>query len=125
MDSVMGELADIDFPDRRFQLWEYRVSHGGLLIRSPRGPNEAANVDLVFDGVEFISCPRLMRGLRLDSADANDMRRVRDATGREIGPRDEVFVLVSQGSRHLVVASSLRTDWHSRDIFDSPFSGTG
>ena len=111
---------NLDFPDRRFQLWEYRVSHGGLLIRSPKGPDEVVNVDLVFDGVEFISCPRLMRGLRLDAPGADDIRRVQNA-GREIGPADKVFVLVSRGFRHLVVASSLRMNEHDGDIFDSPF----
>ena len=32
-----------DFPDRRFQLWEYRVSHGSLLIPSPKNPEAARN----------------------------------------------------------------------------------
>ncbi|MGW2092866.1 hypothetical protein [Promicromonospora sukumoe] len=117
-------LMNFDFPDRRFQLWEYRVSHGGLLVRSPKGSaGSNTNVDLVFDGVEFISCPRSMPGIRLAPADADDVQRVRDASGRELGSSDEVFVLVSQGSRHLVVASSVRMDEHSRDIFDSPLIG--
>lgn len=111
---------NLDFPDRHFQLWEYRVSHGGLLIRSPKSSGEVVNVDLVFAGVVFISCPRSMPGLRLDTASADDVRRVQNA-GREIGPADEVFVLVSQGFRHLVVASSLRLNEHDGDIFDSPF----
>jgi hypothetical protein len=111
--------VNLDFPDRRFQLWEYRVSHGGLLIRSPKGPNEVVNVDLVFDGVEFISCPRMMPGIRLDTAGADDILHVQNA-GHEIGPADEVFVLVSRGFRHLVVASSLRMNEHDGDIFDSP-----
>ena len=53
------------FPDRRFQLWEYRVSHGSLLLRSPRGPEISHNVDIVFVGVEFLCAPRLFRGLEL------------------------------------------------------------
>lgn len=35
------------FPDRRFQLWEYWVGHGALLIRSPKGPRAETNVDFV------------------------------------------------------------------------------
>jgi hypothetical protein len=42
--------------------------------------------------------------------------------GREIGTAETVFVLVSNGVRHLVVASSLRVSMHSGDIFDSPFT---
>jgi hypothetical protein len=48
------------YPDRRFQLWEYRVSHGSLLIRSPKGPDAEMNIDLVFSGVEFVACPRTL-----------------------------------------------------------------
>jgi hypothetical protein len=44
----------VSYLSRRFQLWEYRVSHGSLLVRSPKGPDATTNVDLVFDGVEYI-----------------------------------------------------------------------
>lgn len=33
----------VSYPDRRFQMWEHRVSHGSLLVRSPRGPEAERN----------------------------------------------------------------------------------
>lgn len=108
------------YPDRRFQLWEYRVSHGGLLIRSPRGPSASNNIDLLFDGVELVCCPRMLRGLELVQAEAGDVDRASASLGEMEAP-DQVFVLVSEGVRHLVVASSLRVSEHEGDIFDSPF----
>ena len=108
------------FPNRRFQIWEYRVSHGSLLIRSPKGPDAATNVDLVFAGVEYISCPRMMRGLELVSARSVDAQRA----AHEAGPllaTDEVFVLLSAGVRYLVVATSCHVSENTDDIFDSPF----
>jgi hypothetical protein len=113
-------MTTVAYPDRRFQLWEYRVSHGGLLIRSPKGPSASLNVDMLFYGVEFVSCPRLMRGIELVEATLEDLRRVADEIGA-VGHEDRVFVLSSEGVRHLVVASSLRVTEHDGEIFGSPF----
>lgn len=46
---------------RRFQLWEYRVSHGSLLIRSPRCPQERTNIDVIFDGAKYRLSPDAAR----------------------------------------------------------------
>lgn len=108
------------YPDRRFQLWEYRVSHGSLLIRSPKGPEVATNVDLIFDGVEYVSCPRMLRGIELVSPSLEDLHQVPPDV-RPVQPPDRLFVLASSGVRHLVVASSCRVEEHEGDIFDSPF----
>ncbi|HUY45680.1 MAG TPA: hypothetical protein VMV92_08140 [Streptosporangiaceae bacterium] len=108
------------YPERRFQLWEYRVSHGSLLIRSPKGPDAGTNIDLEFSGVEYVACPRLMRGLELAQASSGDLRRVRDA-GVALEDPDKVFVLLSGEGRHLVVASSCLVSENTGDIFDSPF----
>lgn len=113
-------MTHVLYPDRRFQLWEYRVSHGGLLIRSPRGTSATNNIDLIFDGVELVCCARMMRGLEVVQADAGDVHRAVALLG-EVEASDQVFVLVSEGVRHVVVASSLRVSEHEGDIFDSPF----
>lgn len=44
--------------DRTFQLWDYKVSDGFLLVRSPKDATYGLNIDLVFIDVEYISCPR-------------------------------------------------------------------
>ena len=46
------------FENSEFQLWEFKVSHGSLLIRSPKGPETPKNIDLVQGGPgEFHSFP--------------------------------------------------------------------
>lgn len=107
------------YPDRRFQLWEYRVSHGALLIRSPKGLDAEMNIDFVFTGVEYIACPRMLRGVALASATPEDMRRVAEEFGPVVAP-DQVFVLLSAGTRHLVVAASCHVSENMDDIFYSP-----
>jgi hypothetical protein len=110
----------ISFPDRHFQLWEYRVSHGSLLVRSPRGPRIPNNIDIIFAGVEFLSMPRHLRGLELDQGhEDEDIRRVSDEFG-DVEP-SQVYVLISAGRRHVLVAAGLEVRQHGGDIFDSPF----
>lgn len=106
--------------NRVFQLWEYRVSHGGLLIRSPKGPQESSNIDVVFDGVEYIDCPRMLSGLLLTEGDAQVVRERVPALG-EIRLPDRLFLLVSGGARYFVVASSCRVEESQADIFETPF----
>ena len=105
------------YPDRRFQVWEYRVSHGSLLVRSPKGSHAEKNVDLVFVGVDYMALPRLMRGVSIDLGTADDHTLLR----AEMGDDDQIFVLESDGHRHPVVAKACRVSENDGDIFDSPF----
>jgi hypothetical protein len=110
----------VAYLNRRFQVWEYRVSHGMLLIRSPKGLDAETNVDIVFSGTSYISCPRLIRGLELIPVKPEDVERVR--AGFELAaPPSEVFVLLSEARRHLVIAASCRVSENMNDIFDIPF----
>lgn len=107
------------YPDRNFQLWEYRVSHGSLLIRSPKGPEAESNVDLVFVGVDYLAVPHSIKGVAVDRGTAEDVAAVAAAFGEV--PLDRVFALLSQGRRHPIVAVACRVSENDADIFDSPF----
>ena len=50
---------------RRFQLWEYRVSHGQMLLRSVPPGEDATNVDVLFWGVSRIDLPTRFDGLKI------------------------------------------------------------
>lgn len=88
-----------DYPERRFQLWEYRVSHGSLLIRSPRGVGFSQNVDFVFVGVEYLAVPRVFRGLALVARNRRDRMDVTAAIGSFESER--LHVLASAGRQAL------------------------
>lgn len=66
-----------EYPDRRFQVWFYTVSHATLLIRSPGLANESPNVDVAFYGVAFMSLSAQMHGLAVAriEADQHELRR--------------------------------------------------
>lgn len=48
---------------RRFQMWEYSVSHGQLLLRSTKGRGESSRVDVLFSSVEGV---KLLTSVDLD-----------------------------------------------------------
>ena len=95
------------------------MTHGSLLVRSPRGPHADKNIDIVFVGVEFLSSPGYMNGLDLDHGAQGDSARAAAEFGN-VDPKN-VYVLVSAGRRHLVVAAAYEIREHEGDIFESPF----
>jgi|SRR5215472_4807764 len=109
------------FTDRAFQLWEYRVSHGSLLIRSPKGPGVTRNIDLICMGVEYLAAPRHLRGLQLVEATAEEIRDLSGLLGKTLHPSN-VRVISSQSRRYPIVAAGFEVSENDGDIFDSPFT---
>lgn len=112
--------------DRTFKVWEYQVSHGQLLIRSPKSPATDAsperltNVDLVCLGVEYMAVPRAFRGLEIQSPRSDELRDLEAVLGKPLQEND-VRILVSAGRRFPIVAASFDISENEWDIFESPF----
>lgn len=119
-------MLELRAEDRQFQVWEYQVSHGQLLIRIPkspateRAPERTTNVDIAFLGVECMSVPRVLRGVALDQATPEEAREIDALLGKAPG-RGEIVVLASAGRRFFVVAHSFAVSENDWDIFESPF----
>jgi hypothetical protein len=111
--------------ERTFKVWEYQVSHGQLLIRSPKSPatggepERVTNVDVVCVGVKYMAVPRVMKGLELAGPTDMEVTGVASVLGGAVRP-DEVMVLLSQERRYVVVASSISVAENDWDIFESP-----
>jgi hypothetical protein len=112
--------------DRIFKVWEYQVSHGQLLIRSPKSPatgespERLTNIDLVCLGVEYLALPRIIRGLELTSATPQELRDLASVLGRPLDA-ESVRILLSAGKRFPVVAATFSLSENDWDIFESPF----
>jgi hypothetical protein len=112
--------------ERTFKVWEYQVSHGQLLIRSPKSPatggepERVTNLDVICVGVKYMAVPRAMKGLELADATDEELSGLASVLGRPV-KADEVSVLISQGHRHVVVASRISVAENDWDIFESPF----
>ena len=104
-----------------FQFWEYRVSHGCLLVRSPRTPSRVENIDIEFYAVEFVQLPRHLGSVRLCDPTPLELAHVQDQLGREIRDPTKLWVLSDGTRRHLVAAAGMRTTRNSLDIFESPY----
>jgi hypothetical protein len=105
--------------NRIFQVWDYTVSHGMLLIRSP-GEGTQSTIDLVFHGTQFMSVPRHVGEISVHSADA-DARLALTSLWPKLADKDEVFVINSQGTNHYVVAAGMKVTEHHNGIFWNAF----
>ena len=109
--------------DRTFQVWEYEVSHGQLLIRSPKSPasrtspEQLTNVDIICLDVEYMSLPRVLRGIEFARPTSGETSELERILRRRI-EADRVNILQSEGSRFFVVALSLSMSENDWDIFD-------
>jgi hypothetical protein len=108
------------YPNRQFQFWEYTVSHGSLLVRSPKGLQWVVNIDVMFFGVQLVLLPRHLNGIEVREGSSSDVEIVSQMYGQ--GQRSgRVFVIVSEGRRYFVVAAGCTVAETTMDIFDSPF----
>jgi len=106
--------------DKKFQFWEYRVSHGSLLIQSPKKADQQQNVDIKFYGVEYVAVPRHFEEIVETKVNEKEVEHIERMLGKPVN-KDNVFVLVSSTGRHLVVAAKMKVEENEADIFDSPF----
>ena len=122
----MNSDQRLTMSDRTFKVWEYQISHGQLLIRSPKAPatdgcsEMLTNLDLVCLGVEYMAVPRVLRGLELQAATADEIRGLESLLRNSIEP-SVVGILVCDGKRFPIVASSFAFSENDWDIFESPF----
>lgn len=105
---------------RMFQTWEFKVSHGQLLIRSPKDANHSTNIDLMFAGVEYMDLPRHLGQLEVHEPDETDISFSRERLPKR-GSSDSIFVLMSDSRRYRIVAAGMKVSENELDIFDSPF----
>jgi hypothetical protein len=105
---------------RKFQVWEYHVSHGSLLIRSPAGPGLETSIDIICVGVEYLAVPRQLGEITICSATEAEMEHLEKILQKKL-PSSRVWVLEGAGERYLLVGEGLQVREHYGDIFDSPF----
>jgi len=110
---------------RRFQVWDYQVSHGQLLIRSPQcpatnlEPEQKTNIDLIFWGVKYLSLPAVLNAPRIVAATDLEVVTFSKVVGQTLSA-DSLHVLYAQEQRHIVIADKLLVYENDWDIFESP-----
>ncbi len=103
---------------RTFRVWEFRVSHDQLLLRSARTERHPKNVDIIFAGVDFVNLPTKLGEIEISNPTADDLRRVHVAFREDVAERD-VHVIVSHGKRFVIVAAGMKVIENDLDFFES------
>ena len=105
---------------RKFQLWEYHVSHGSLLIRSPEDAGHRGTVDIICTGVQYVAAPRHVGEIEIAGATAEEVADIEKILGKRICLPEQVYVLESERGRFPLVAVSLSIQEHRGSVFKSP-----
>lgn len=111
---VSKRVFDTVFYNRRFQVWEYKVSHQQLLIRSPKSQDHDTNLDLIFVGVDYLALPKSMDGISIVPPNEAELR-----FASEFRKESQRIVLESAGQRHLVIAAKFQVSENTLDLFES------
>jgi hypothetical protein len=108
---------------REFQLWEYRVSHGTLLIRSPA--NEAmglqSTVDILCNAVAYLAMPRHIGRVSIEDPNEREVVELRRSLGN-ILDHHKIFIFVSDLRRHVLVCAKFTVHEFEGDFMRSPLS---
>ena len=113
-----------EFSRRRFQLWDYNVSHRQVLLRSP-GIGNDPNIDLIFKNVRYLQLPTDFDGLEVVAATEEEVEEVSANVGSLV-PASDLFVLIdSHGRRGLVAASEKLLAPNHLEMFESSLERLG
>ncbi|PSB59463.1 hypothetical protein [Chamaesiphon polymorphus] len=110
--------------DRTFKLWDYHTSHNHLLLRSPKSPDSNhtppanTNIDIRFFGVSYLNIPTLLRGCEIVEANVEKINTI-DSLFPNRTAENKIFIIVSAGSRYLVVAVGYEISENDLDIFQT------
>lgn len=121
----MNATATPRTEDRDFQVWQFLVGHGQLLIRSPISlesasqPARRTNVDLLFAGVRYMAVPRFLRGLVIEAATPDEVAALAIIVGTIDAPMC-VTMLGSGGHRFPVVALRPLVTENDCELLESP-----
>jgi len=97
---------------RHFQLWDFYISFGQLLLRSTpdEGKGESGNIDISFRGVFYLDIPATLTGIQVDDPTATELTHLVSRTGTPQDPTGKYhkyFALASKGSRYYVGAMDI------------------
>jgi len=105
---------------REFQFWEYRVSHGMLLIRSPRSETHPQNCDVMFAGVQYVALPRHLGPISIaEERSPKQLIEFESLLGREAYVSDKVFVVRTSNNDFVVIAANCMIRLTDYDLFES------
>lgn len=115
-------IEDYYYPNRRFQLLFYQISHGELIIRSPKNVNSKADnytIDVYFGDVIYLEIPKELNGIKFRRAHADDVIYIESKIKKEI-TEDNIVVIISGDKEYYIVASVISIIENDLSLFELP-----
>jgi hypothetical protein len=100
------------------RLWDYTISHEVALFRRPASDTEPENLDLLFVAVEYFALPTSLHGLEIAEGSSAELAALGPLIGR-LPSWAKLFVITSQGQRHLIVAGGWSLQRNRRELLDT------
>ncbi len=112
-------VEDYYYPNRRFQLLFYQISHGEMIIRSQKNNNYNKTIDIYFGDVNYMEIPSELNGIRFRRANADDVTYVKSKIKKYI-TQDEIVVIVSEDKEYYIVASVISINENDLSFVELP-----
>lgn len=105
---------------RMFQLWRYDVSHGFLLLRSPKDSQFETRIDVGFKNVTYIALPSVLPSLSISVATNDQLDVFLNTSGVRVLDGSNLYVI---NANYYVVAGFMGTHEDSLEYYEeSTFS---
>ena len=104
-------VEDYYYPNRRFQLLFYQISHGEMIIRSQKNNSYIHTIDIYFGDVAYMEIPSELNGIRFRRANADDEKHI---------TQDKIVVIVSEDKEYYIVASVISINENDLSFVDLP-----
>ena len=108
----------MQFFGRKFRLWDFKVSHDQLLLRSAKDNQHRENIDVAFVGVEYLELPTRLEELKIREGGDAEHRKTEELFGKRIA-KGRVFVIESNDHCYIVVAAAMKVIENELDFFES------
>ena len=112
-------VEDYYYPNRRFQLLFYQISHGELIIRSQKNDNYFHTIDIYFGDVIYMEIPSELNGIRFRRANADDVSYINSKIKKYI-IQDNIVVIISEEKEYYIVASVISINENDLSFVELP-----
>lgn len=103
-----------------FRFLDYHISHKQLLIRGENAIGRE-NLDLAFEGADFLNCPTTFNGIKLYLLNKDSS----EAKGLSLRPFTKNFFIESEEKEYFIQAGVLRIFKNALTLWESSIDMTG
>ena len=103
---------------RRFHIHLYWVSHGVLLLRSPKSNTEGTRVDILFQDVAWMALPSWLCGLEIAQSDGIGQPFQLPKSLREEAALRKTYRVTTEGTDHFIIAGGISISEDRGNCFD-------